>query len=97
MVEDDYPYGRKGYPFCFHNGPVPREKLEDSGDFKDNEVSFEAGGETVYLYEAPAEDDTGRGHYSIWNHMGGGMYECEYAISGDDGSMYDNYQSDSKD
>lgn len=90
----DYPYGRSGEPICYYKGEVSEEDLRVSGGLGDNEVHFD--GDTVYLYEAPAEDDPGRGHYSVWHKMDDGRYKQGDAISGDDGMCYDKFQENTE-
>lgn len=88
---DEYPYGRKGYPHCFYQDTATKSEFESSTRTGDNEMTIE--GDIVYLYEAPTDDDKGRGHYSIWRHVDADEYEKVGAISGDDGMCYEKYES----
>lgn len=87
-----YPYGRSGYPelYQYHNSRVTKADFQNSAEIGDNEVHF--GEDYVYLYEAPAEDDPGRGHYSMWEKADEG-YRQVAGMSGDDGMIYDKFQN----
>lgn len=84
MVE--YPYGRNGEPHCHYQETATRDELAQSGAIGDNEVVFD--GDTVYLYEAPSDDDPARGHFSEWQRQDNGQYTQTNGISGDDGMCY---------
>lgn len=86
----EYPYGRNGEVVCYYESKVTEDELRLSGDIGDNEVYFD--GDTVYLYEAPMEDDPGRGHYSVWVPSESGQYKQEDSISGDDGMCYERFK-----
>jgi hypothetical protein len=82
----DYPYSRSGEPVCYYKGEVSERELRESAEVGDNQVVFDD--DRVYLYEAPAEDDPGRGHFTVWNKKDDGRFKQGDAISGDDGMCY---------
>lgn len=93
MVE--YPYGRSGEPLVYyqHNSTVPKEEFQETEDVGDNEVQFGDDG-LLFVYEAPAEDDPGRGHYSVWEEVDdGASYDQIEGMSGDDGMMFEKFQN----
>lgn len=87
----NYPYGRRGRPVKFYDEKATKSELKEAATVGDNEVSVE--GELIYLYEAPAEDDPARGHFSAWKETSDGMFEKQDAISGDDGMCYKKYKN----
>lgn len=89
----DYPYGRSGYPHCHSKDTATKNQLEASAETGDNEIHIK--GNTIYLYEAPMEQDPGRGHYSVWEQVEGDTYKQVSDISGDDGMCYENFQNHS--
>lgn len=78
-----YPYGRRGKPLRFYDEVVTEEELRESGEIGDNELEIKE--ELAFLYEAPAKDDPGRGHFSKWKKVGENSFKCVKGISGDDG------------
>lgn len=88
MVE--YPYGRSGEPLCYYNDAVSEAKLKKSSEVGDNELELD--GSTAYLYEAPSEDDTGRGHFSVWERTHEDRFEQVEGVSGDDGMCYEKFE-----
>jgi len=92
-----YPYGRSGEPLVYyqHNSEVPKEEFQETEEVGDNEIKFSE--EYLYVYEAPSEDDPGRGHYSIWKEVNDGeFYKQESSMSGDDGMIFEKFQNQEK-
>lgn len=96
MVE--YPYGRQGTAVVFYQDRIDESAFDAvTEDFdgemqNDNEVKRKGG--KVYVYEAPMQDDPGRGHFSIWEpaDTGTGFIQVE-GISGDDGMIFEKFQN----
>lgn len=84
---------RQGKPVLHYTETATEEQLRDSGEFADNEVVFTGDG-TVFLYEAPANDDPLRGHRSTWEKTEDGTYERVYDYSGLDGDVYRRFKND---
>lgn len=88
----DYPYGRKGTALVFYQDRVDEDAFDVTETAGDNEVKRD--GETVYVYEAPQEDDKGRGHFSTWEPADSGTgYIQVDGISGDDGMIYEKFKN----
>lgn len=93
---DTYPYGRQGNPRCYYNEQVSLAQLKQSGRFEDNAVKFFDAERVAVLYEAPAEDDPARGHYSVWTARGGKQTYRKVedkCITGDDGMCFEKFKS----
>lgn len=86
----NYPYGRSGYPHCHSKETATENQLRASAETGDNDIIVT--GNTIYLYEAPMEDDPGRGYYSVWENVDENTYEQTQGISGDDGLCYEKFQ-----
>lgn len=88
---ETYPYGRSGNAMCYYETTVTKDQLQKSGETGDNEVFFVDN--LAFLYEAPQEDDTGRGHYSKWQQTVNNKYEKIDGVSGDDGMCYTRFKT----
>jgi len=86
----EYPYGRSGSPIVFYQDTATDSDFEKVKNTGDNEIKRKGG--SVYVYEAPADDDTGRGHLSEWEQQDDESYTPVDKISGDDGMIYDKFQ-----
>ena len=87
----EYPYGRQGILNCYNEDKVRLDELVNSGNDLDNECYVD--GDTVYLYEAPIEQDSGRGYYSVWEHETEDVFTQVNAMSGDDGMIYERFEN----
>lgn len=82
-----YPYGRRGIVSLYSEDTASLDELKSAGQQLDNETHKD--GDTIYLYEAPVEQDPGRGYYSVWVRDGSHTYTQKEAMSGDDGMIYE--------
>jgi|AntDeeMinimDraft_4_1070355.scaffolds.fasta_scaffold06059_1 hypothetical protein len=91
---DEYPYGRSsGSSIVSYKDIAQKEKLMNIFNDSDDEVCSLNIGEHDFIvrYDAPREDDKGRGHLSIWVQFIGDEYNKCYLKTGDDGEIYKNY------
>lgn len=89
----EYPYGRQGYPHCYHKETAVITQLEGSAETLDNQFSIT--GNTLYLYEAPTDSNPKHGYFSVWKVMDdsphGNTYEQVRSIEGDDQMCYEQF------
>ncbi len=91
---DNYPYGRDSNSSIISYKEISNKRdLLHVYDEDDDEVCVKETDEYKFIirYDAPRENDKGRGHLSIWvNSESDEYYRC-YLYTGDDGTIYDKY------
>lgn len=88
----NYPYGRSstGRIISYSDEQAIQNLKSVTGDDECHKLNKEEHN-FIIRYDAPREDDTGRGHISIWVQFRGTEYNKCYLYTGDDGEVYGKY------